>query len=61
MSLWYGERTLVLARDLVLARHPGKTAELAEWIKGFDRYRLKAHDLISFLKARPWLSRPALT
>jgi hypothetical protein len=54
MSLWFGERTLVLLRDLILERQPEKRDEIQGWFQGFDRFRLKAHDLISFIEQRPW-------
>lgn len=58
MSLWFGERTLVLVRDLILERRPDQEEAVRAWIADFNRYRLKAHDLISFLEKRPWTSPP---
>ena len=62
MGMWFGERSLALFRDLIVARlppEPGPAEELRAWFQGFDRFRTKAHDLVSFLEARPWLAEPA--
>lgn len=61
MGMWFGDRSLPLLRDLVIERRPdlGTGGELGAWIKGFDRFRTKALDLISFLEQRPWLSPPS--
>lgn len=56
MGRWFGERTLALLRKL-LQDHQVHGEQLTPWWAGFDKYRVKAHDLISFLAAKPWLDR----
>lgn len=56
MDMWFGERSLALFRDLILEHNPGSAEELKTWFKGFDRFRVKALDLLGFLDKRPWLS-----
>lgn len=53
-EMWFGERSLALVRDLLVERQPGKADEIREWFRSFDRFRSKAHDLLSFLDQRPW-------
>jgi hypothetical protein len=54
-AMWFGYRTLDLLASLVRQRRPEVTNDLiGEWIRGFDRYRLKSLDLLSFLAERPW-------
>lgn len=55
-AMWYGERTLSLFEGRLRARAPDQSAAIVELLRGFDRYRLKAHDLIAFLAERPWLT-----
>jgi hypothetical protein len=61
MSLWFGDRSLPYLRELIVERQPGKAEELRAWLQGFDRFRLKALDLLSFLEKRPWMQRPDRT
>ena len=56
MSLWYGERTLSLARALVLAVAPKREHEIDRTLADFDRFRLKSHDLDRFIREQPWQS-----
>lgn len=52
---WFGDRTLPAWRAL-LQQHGCEGADLAAidaQLADFDRYRLKAHDLIAFLRQRP--------
>lgn len=56
MSMWFGERTLSRARDLVLSVIPDGAEELDKTLAGFDRFRLKSHDLSGFLTQQPWKS-----
>ena len=56
MSMWYGDRTLSLARSMVLSVVPQQVDELDETLKSFDRFRLKSHDLSRFLTEQPWRS-----
>jgi hypothetical protein len=54
-SMWFGDRTLALLASLVRRRRPDVDANLInEWIRDFDRFRLKSLDLLSFLVERPW-------
>jgi hypothetical protein len=57
MGLWFGERTIELFRQLVLARRPSLATE-TDWWESFDRFRVKAHDLLRFLDQQPWTSPP---
>jgi hypothetical protein len=56
MSLWYGDRTLSLARSLVLSIVPKRERELDESLANFNRFRVKSHDLSRFLNEQPWKS-----
>jgi hypothetical protein len=53
-TMWYGDRTLAWFEMRLRARAPAKRAEIEEIVRGFDRHRIKAHDLIAFLDERPW-------
>lgn len=48
-------RTLV-ALEAALAESAGPTIReyVAEWLAGFDRFRIKQQDLADFLRERPW-------
>jgi hypothetical protein len=49
-SLWFGDRTLPLVRDLVhAAAGPAAANSVARWLVNFNRYRIKSHDLVDFL------------
>jgi len=54
MKLWFGERTMGRARSMVLELIPKKELQIDESLADFDRYRLKTHDLRSFLRDQPW-------
>jgi hypothetical protein len=54
MSLWFGSRTLALARALVVARVPGRADAVDLSLADFDRFHVKCHDLIDFLRGRVW-------
>lgn len=54
MDRWFGERNLPFVRDLVARHAPGRDDEIMAWIRGFDRFRVKALDLIGFLRDKPW-------
>ena len=54
MSLWFGDRTLSRARTMVLSLAPQRGRELDKSLAGFDRFRLKSHDLVNFLREQPW-------
>jgi hypothetical protein len=57
MSMWYGDRTLTLARTMVLSVIPKERAkELDQTLTDFDRFRLKSNDLFRFVSERPWQS-----
>ena len=53
-AMWYGDRTLALFESRLRARAPDRADAIAELVRGFDRYRIKVHDLIAFLGERPW-------
>jgi hypothetical protein len=55
MSLWFGERTIALFRTLVVRQKPALEQALPSWWDGFDRFRLKALDLVKFVQEKPWL------
>ena len=54
MSMWYGDRTLSLARTMVLSMVPKREKELDQSLADFDRFRVKSHDLSRFLSEQPW-------
>ena len=54
MSMWFGERTLSRAREMVLSVIPRRAGELDQTLAGFDRFRLKSRDLSGFLREQPW-------
>jgi hypothetical protein len=54
MSLWFGARTLALARSLVVARVPERAEAVDLSLADFDRFHVKCHDLIEFLGGRVW-------
>ena len=56
MTLWFGHRTLEHARSMVLDIIPKKVSKIDETLAGFDRFRIKTHDLRDFLRERPWSS-----
>lgn len=56
MSMWFGERTLSRVRAMVLAMIPDRAQQIDETLAGFDRFRLKSHDLSKFLRDQPWKS-----
>ena len=56
MSMWYGDRTLSLARAMVVSIVPKCERELGQSLANFDRFRVKSHDLSRFLSEQPWQS-----
>jgi hypothetical protein len=56
MSMWFGDRSLSRARDMVLAVIPHRVQKVDKTLAGFDRFRLKSHDLSNFLCEQPWKS-----
>jgi hypothetical protein len=56
MSMWYGDRTLSLARAMVLSMVPKREQEINQTLADFERYRMKSHDLSRFLSEEPWQS-----
>ena len=56
MSMWFGDRTLLRARSMVLDFIPVHEAGVDAMLAGFDRFRVKSHDLADFLDERPWKS-----
>lgn len=56
-ALWFGDRTLRFALDRLAA--VGVPAVVRdEWLRGFDRYRVKSVDLLRFLRDRPFAPTP---
>jgi hypothetical protein len=55
MGMWFGDRSLPRLGELISARKPELADELNAQFRNFDRFRLKALDLLSFLERRPWL------
>src|SRR5262249_15403968 len=57
---WYGARTLSWLEDWL--RGVVAADDWRRWLRAFDGFRIKAHDLARFLIERPWLdgavSRP---
>ncbi len=53
-AMWFGDRTLGRFLALLVAAARGRAAELRAALADFDRYRVKCHDLIRFLRERPW-------
>jgi len=56
MSMWYGDRTLLRVRAMVLSAIPQRACELDKAFVDFDRFRLKSRDLADFLRKQPWKS-----
>ena len=54
MSMWFGDRTLLQAREMIVQLQPKHAANVDETLQNFDRYRLKSHDLLNFLREQPW-------
>jgi hypothetical protein len=53
-SIWFGERTLSKARNMVAAEIPKRIKQIDKSLENFDRFRVKSHDLEAFLRNRPW-------
>jgi hypothetical protein len=58
MSLWYGDRTLLRVRTMLLEMLPDRAEPIDELLMNFDRFRVKVHDLVDFLRERPWMPDP---
>ncbi len=56
MSLWYGDRTLADVRAMIVELIPDRVDKVDATLAGFDRFRIKGHDLNDFLRERPWTS-----
>lgn len=52
-EMWFGERTLQFTAQL-LREHGVPDVAIKDWLRDFDRFRVKAHDLIAFLTPRPF-------
>ena len=52
--MWFGYRTLPLIHRRVCEACIGLDVDLDDWLRGFDRYRVKVSDLVSYLERRPW-------
>jgi hypothetical protein len=53
-AMWYGDRTLSLFESQLRAKAGECVGEVGAILRDFDRWRIKAHDLIAFLDERPW-------
>ena len=53
-SMWFGERTLLRARRMVLKLIPEREDSVDAMLANFDRYRVKSLDLADFLKNQVW-------
>jgi hypothetical protein len=54
-SMWFGYRTLSLLMQTLRRQRPDLDHRVVDdWIRGFDRFRLKSLDLLNFLVERPW-------
>ncbi len=53
-SMWFGERTLHLLKAMILDIRPNIKAYIDEWVKNFDVFQIKSHDLDEFLRKKPW-------
>lgn len=54
MAIWFGDRTLSHARELLINEAPHRSKEIERSLEGFDRFRVKSHDLAAFLQEQPW-------
>lgn len=54
MSMWFGERTLSLARAMVVNAIPMHDDKVDKTLENFDRFRIKSQDLSNFLQEQPW-------
>ena len=57
--MWYCERTLALTCRLLTDRAPELAPVLPAWVEDFDRFRVKALDLLDFVEGEVWRSAPA--
>ncbi len=53
-GIWFGERSLSFLRSLILNIRPDMKLNIDEWIKNFNTFRVKSHDLDKFLYEKPW-------
>lgn len=53
-SMWFGDRTLLRVREMVLHSVPTRVNKVNESLENFDRFRVKSHDLANFLREQPW-------
>ncbi|MCP2342597.1 TfuA-like protein [Actinomadura rupiterrae] len=57
---WYGERTLRLAKELLLRHSALAPADADAELAGIGAFRTKTDDLVRFMTAKPWReARPA--
>jgi hypothetical protein len=52
-KMWYGERTLGFVKSWLLEEGVSRRS-IDGWLKAFQRFRLKSHDLQRFLEQRPY-------
>lgn len=60
MTMWFGERTLAIACEMVVKSIPREVNKIHETLKNFDRFRIKSHDLSNFLQEQPWKQKGRL-
>lgn len=54
-SMWFGHRTLNLLVQILRRQRPDVDRRVIDnWIRDFDKFRLKSLDLLNFLVERPW-------
>jgi hypothetical protein len=56
MSMWFGNRTLLRARSMIVDLIPDQEDKVDAMLASFDRFRVKCHDLSDFLQEQPWKS-----
>lgn len=61
MTMWFGERTLAIAREMVVKSIPRAVNRIDETLKNFDRFRIKSLDLSNFLQEQPWKQKGRLS
>lgn len=54
MSMWFGYRTLELLRSNLFELAPQNAAAIENFLKNFQPFRVKYHDLSDFIRERPW-------
>lgn len=56
-SMWYGDRTLYLLRELLKSETKfNEKADIDDFLSGFEKFRVKSIDFISFMRSKIWLN-----